>query len=269
MPLPSGIAQGLFGAKLPEYNTPGIGDGAFPMGQQQAMQAPFQWGQGGRRLTPEQIAAERAIAQSLMGSDYSPVQHWSQGLGRVADNVLGAFRDKDALKAQDENQRYSAEQLKALTNPSGLPSAMGGPGVSSPAPGPNIAAMLADPYLDPNVKAVAQRQLDMQTFEQKEKLKAQYAEPTPEERLAQVAFPNDPARQLQFLQGVAANKEDPFVSVIGNDTFGSYAGRQSGLSAILGAQGQPAAGAALPAPGTVVADPRKQGGQSATPTGNF
>lgn len=257
MPLPNGIVQGLMRGQ----------GGGIP--QQQAMQEPFVYGQGGRRMTPDQIAREREIAQSMMGVDYSPIASPWQGLARLSQNLLGGLREHDARKSQDENQRYSAEQLKALTNPSGLPSAMGGPGVSSPAPGPNIAAMLADPYLDPNVKAVAQRQLDMQTFEQKEKLKAQYAEPTPEERLAQVAFPNDPARQLQFLQGVAANKEDPFVSVIGNDTFGSYAGRQSGLSSILGAQGQPATGGPATNTGDIIEDPRKKGGQSATPAGTF
>src|SRR3546814_3158958 len=93
---------------------------------------------------------------------------------------------------------------------------------------------MADPYVPEGAKAVAQMQLDMANFERKQQLQAQYAEPTPEERLAKVAYPNDPARQLQFLQGVAANKEDPYVNIIGNDTFGTYAGRQSGLNAILG-----------------------------------
>src|SRR3546814_13686950 len=93
---------------------------------------------------------------------------------------------------------------------------------------------MADPYVPEGAKAVAQMQLDMANFERTQQLQAQYAEPTPEERLAKVAYPNDPARQLQFLQGVAANKADPYVIIIGTDPFGTYAGRQSGLNAILG-----------------------------------
>lgn len=231
---------------------------------------PFQWGSGGRRMTPEQIAREREIAQAMMQSDYSPVQHWSQGLGRVADGLLGGLRDRDARKAEQANLDYSDEILKSLMDPGGIPSASGAPGVASPAPGANnaaLSAILGDPYASPQVKALAKRQLDMADFETKQRLQAQYAEPTPEERLAKAAFPNDPARQLQFLQATAANKEDPFVNIIGNETFGTYAGRQSGLSKILGSQPQVAAPSTNT--GDVIPDPRKQGGPTPTASGGF
>ena len=241
---------------------------AGPIPQQQAMQEPFQWGRGGRRMTPEQIAREREIATAMMGVDYSPVQSPWQGLARVSENIVGALNKRKADKAEQSNQQYSDQILQSLMNPGGLPSAPGAPGVASPAPGANIAqlsAIVADPYASPQVQALAQRQLGLAEFETKQKLQAQYAEPTPEERLAKAAFPNDPARQSQFLQAVAANKEDPFVNVIGNPDFGTYAGRQSGLNAIIGAQPQGGA----PAPGTVVADPRKQGGPTPSASGGF
>ena len=230
-----------------------------PRRHMMSSQEPFQWGSGGRRMTPDQIAREREIAEAMSAVDYSPIQSPWQGLARLGENVLGGLRGREANKAEQANLDYSDEILQSLMNPGGVPSATGAPGVASPAPGANIrqlSAILADPYASPQVQALAKRQLDMADFETKQRLQAQYAEPTPEERLAKAAFPNDPARQAEFLKAVAANKEDPFVNVIGNETFGTYAGRQSGLNAIIGAQSNSAA----PAPGTVVPDPRKNDG---------
>src|SRR3546814_20801155 len=54
-----------------------------PVGQMQTAQ-PFTWGQGGQRLTPEDIALQRRLAAQQMqqGADFSPIGHWSQGLAR-------------------------------------------------------------------------------------------------------------------------------------------------------------------------------------------
>lgn len=82
---------------------------------------PFIWGQGGRRMTPEDIAHERALAARQMQSDYTPVQHWSQGLGRVADNVLGALRDRKAQKAADANAADGRRIAELLTQPPSVP----------------------------------------------------------------------------------------------------------------------------------------------------
>lgn len=227
---------------------------AAQLAQPQQPQAPFQWGAGGRRMTPEDIARERALAARMTQVDYSPVASPWQGLARVSENLVGAMRERKADKAAERNADYGQQIIQSLLNPGGVPSASGAPG--DPPPGANIAqlsAIMADPYVPDSARAVAQMQLDMANFERKQQLQAQYAEPTPEERLAKVAFPNDPARQLQFLQGVAANKEDPYVNIIGNDTFGTYAGRQSGLNAILGG----GASGATTKEGDIIPDPRK------------
>lgn len=149
--------------------------------QQQAPASPFQWGAGGRRMTPEQIAREREIANAMMGVDYLPIASPWQGLARVSENLLGGLRERGARKAEQANMQYSDEILASLMNPGGLPSATGAPGVASPAPGANglvedgrIARMAAaDPYLSPQVRAMAQRQLDMQDFERKQRIQAQ------------------------------------------------------------------------------------------------
>lgn len=93
----------------------------------------FTWGKGGRRMTPEDIARERALAARQMQSDYSPIQHWSQGLGRVADNVLGALRDRGAQKAAAANSADSMRIAELLTQPpqeAGMAAPVTGPGIT-------------------------------------------------------------------------------------------------------------------------------------------
>jgi hypothetical protein len=62
----------------------------------------FTWGSGGRKMTPDQLAAERqalAVMQAREG-DTSPVAHWSQGLGRVVNALAGNYRESKADKAE-------------------------------------------------------------------------------------------------------------------------------------------------------------------------
>lgn len=60
--------------------------------------------QAGPTLTPEQVARKRAIAEQLAqsGMDYSPVQHWTQGLARVANALAGNLEESRADKAEKE-----------------------------------------------------------------------------------------------------------------------------------------------------------------------
>lgn len=126
---------------------------------------PFVYGKGGKRMTPEQIAREREIANAMMGVDYSPVYSPWQGLARVSENIRGALGKRKADKAEQANMDYSDQILESLTNPGGVPSATGAPGVASPAPGANLnqlAAIISDPYVSESVKAIAGMQLEQQ-----------------------------------------------------------------------------------------------------------
>ena len=78
---------------------------------------PFVWGQGGAQLTPEQLAGQRDIASALAQADYSPVQNWAQGLGRVLDNFTGSqdLKRLDGQEAQMNEQR--AAQIAELLGP--------------------------------------------------------------------------------------------------------------------------------------------------------
>lgn len=99
------------------------------MGRQDSGPA-FVWGSGGRRMTPEDIVRERALAARQMQSDYSPVQHWTQGLGRVADNMLGALRDRSARRAAEVNAAESYNTIaRLLAAPDGTGNAAVSPGI--------------------------------------------------------------------------------------------------------------------------------------------
>lgn len=108
----------------------------------------FVWGNGGRRMTPAQIAVERALAQQQMqtGADYSPVQHWTQGVARVAQGAVGGFKDRAARRAGDANAAASADIARLL--------AAGDKGSG------DFDAILtgaaADPYIDPVVRNLAE-----------------------------------------------------------------------------------------------------------------
>ena len=78
----------------PPYTT-GIGDDlAIAQALQPGLGAgmaepttPFVWAHGGLKMSPAEAAAMRQQGMARAQGDYSPVQHWTQGLARVADNV--------------------------------------------------------------------------------------------------------------------------------------------------------------------------------------
>ena len=131
------LPQSPFDIRPTGYGTPGIGDG---LPQNQRAEA-FVWGQGGARLTPEQLLAQQEIARDQMQSDFSPVGHWTQGLGRVVDNAMGALDAKRLDKASQANKAESDAVTQALLS--------GG--------GDNAAIMQAmvNPYVSPEVRQMA------------------------------------------------------------------------------------------------------------------
>lgn len=114
--------------------------------------APFLWGAGGVRLTPEEVAAQRKYGQGLLaqGVDYSPIQSPWQGAARIAQALMGGWETGQADYAAKQNGAESASviaQSLALANggatPSAVPAAASMPGTPS-APidiTPNAAAI--------------------------------------------------------------------------------------------------------------------------------
>lgn len=83
--------------------------------QTPAAAAPFVWGEAGSRLSPDQIARQRQLAQQQMGIDMSPVGHWSQGAARVAQNIMGALDSRNLDRAEEQNSAAVQEIIAQLT----------------------------------------------------------------------------------------------------------------------------------------------------------
>lgn len=195
----------------------------------QPQQTPFVWGQGGSRLTPEQLAMERERAASMMQSDYSPVGHWSQGLGRVADNVLGAFEMKGVKKDEAEMQASRDAQIAQLL----------GAGNADLAP--------AFTSNDPVAQSLAETIFGLRNPKPSKPLEFQQI-------LIDAGFkPGTPEYQAEALR-LARAKNDPFITASLPDG-GFYGGPQSGfMTALTGGGGQavsPAAGTASPSPANI------------------
>lgn len=87
--------------------------------------ADFVWGQGGARLTPEDIAMQRRMAQALItqGADYSPVQSPWQGAARMAQGLLGGYQAGELDRASAQNATDSAAVIQALLGGGAVPAA--------------------------------------------------------------------------------------------------------------------------------------------------
>lgn len=188
---------------------------------------PFLWGKGGRRMTPDQIEQERAIAASLSQVDYSPVQHWTQGAARLGGNLLGAFRERRANKASEQNLTDSNLAMAKLLAPQ-ADTAQGGVN-------PAIAEILANPYLDGGVRKLAMDQYSQATkraqpIEVNGKLVdpatmqvlGDFSTPTEIERILSAAGyqPGTP-EYVELMRQAAQNKANPMQAVSGVDEQGN------------------------------------------------
>jgi hypothetical protein len=109
----------------------------------------FTWGAGGARLTPEQLELRQKAALAQTQPDYSPVQHWTQGLARVANNITGALelRDLDKQAAAAEKDKVSSVAALLAKGDNRSPSE----------PSPVVQALLSS---DPTVQKLAMWRLE-------------------------------------------------------------------------------------------------------------
>jgi hypothetical protein len=82
----------------------------------QAAPEPFMWGAGGSRVTPEQVAQMRQMAQAEMAdaSSGAPVAHWLQGLNRSLGAITGGLQMRRADKADAQITADSDAVTQAL-----------------------------------------------------------------------------------------------------------------------------------------------------------
>lgn len=81
-----------------------------------AVNTPFLWGSGGRKLTPEEVERRREIENAILskGVDFSPVADPLQGLGRVANAAAGAFRRNRLGTAEEEIGKVNQGLIASL-----------------------------------------------------------------------------------------------------------------------------------------------------------
>lgn len=111
---------------------------------------PFIWGQGGSRMTAEDIARERQMAQRQIqaGADYSPIASPWQGLARVAQGITGGLQMRNARRAGETNAAEGDAITQALLAGGGSGGAAGDP----------VLAALLNPNTPEPVRALAQMQ---------------------------------------------------------------------------------------------------------------
>lgn len=87
--------------------------------------APFVWGAGGSKKTPEQIAQEKEVAAEILmrAGNTSPVGHWTQGAARVVDALGGVIKERRANAAGEENASHNQSVIAKLLSGQATPSA--------------------------------------------------------------------------------------------------------------------------------------------------
>lgn len=178
---------------------------------------PFVFGKGGKRMTPEDVELEKRIAQAQMaqGADFSPVAHWTQGLARASQGILGGLQARDTRRAGDANAAESSAVIEAL---------LAGGDQSPDEANRSILAALANPYVNEQARGIAQ-------MEYKRRNPAPPA-PTEFERQLQASgvVPGSP-EWTQAMKTSVSNKLDPWTNlVVGGN---SVAGRQSQVQQAL------------------------------------
>ena len=124
------------------------------------LSTPFMWGSGGQAVTEDDIARRRKLAQTLLerGTGFEPIQHWTQGLAKVANAIAGMrqnqFADEDAQAKRKADREMIAGLLTgALPAPvGGAVAGAGGQTVPSMPPDPSGAPA---PSVSPAVARVA------------------------------------------------------------------------------------------------------------------
>lgn len=107
---------------------------------------PFVWGDGGTRMTPEEIARRREMAAALIaqGADFSPVVNPWQGIARLGQGWLGGRLAGLANEREGELNRYNEDLIASLLG-------QGGDGAEPVNPG----AIFADPSATPVTRELA------------------------------------------------------------------------------------------------------------------
>lgn len=176
---------------------------------------PFVWGAGGSRLSPDAIARQREMAMQQMqaGADYSPVGHWSQGLARVAQSLLGSWQNKKLDKAEAGDAAEAQERIASLLAPQGGGDRSG-----------QLLGVLADPNASPQEQMVAKMLY--------ERNNPKPQAPTEFERILQASgIIRGSPEWTEAMKTKVANTLDPFTNLVvgGNSVMGRQSAVQQAM----------------------------------------
>lgn len=208
--------------------------GMMPQQQQQPAE-PFVYGKGGRRLTPDEVEMQRKLGMAQMqgGADYSPIQHWTQGLARASQGILGGMQVAEARKAGDANAAESSAVARALVE-----------GGSGPDNESSVLDALVNPYVDDRTRGLAEMRFKAMQPKQKE--------PNAWEQMLLGAGLQPGTEQWRSANADAIRaKNDPIITV-SLPGGGIFNGPQSELANVLQGGGGQTSGAA---PGATPAAP--------------
>jgi hypothetical protein len=114
----------------------------------------FTWGSGGNKLTAADRNRRMAEALIAKGTDTSPVQHWAQGLNRVAQALLGGMYMNDADRSDKAGAAGVAADAALLMGGGGAsPAVASAPAGAAPSmAGGGGARTMAMPNVSPEIK---------------------------------------------------------------------------------------------------------------------
>lgn len=112
--------------------------------------APFFWGSGGSKDSP---SSRRKLADALLksGMDFSPVQHWTQGLARMAQALVGGYESGQIGKEEKASNEAIANALAGTLGGSSAPAAAA-PAAAPSMAGGGAARSMAMPNISPEMK---------------------------------------------------------------------------------------------------------------------
>lgn len=123
----------------------------------------FTWGAGGARMTPDEIAARRKVADALMaqagnGSPFAPgtrgaAGQWTQGLAQIAKGISAGLDYRAADQASKANDAENKQMIAALLG-GGAPAAAASPVASAATAAVPTSVAASGPVVPDDTNAV-------------------------------------------------------------------------------------------------------------------
>lgn len=149
-------------------------------------------------VSPDDYKRKMAYALMMQGSSAEPIQHWTQGLARLAQGALGGYQVyQDEQKQKQDEADATAAYLKYLHPQGGVPTAASPAAPAAPPATSPVAAALApqgpSPPVQPSSKVWGDKEAeDAGLYEKPTQVASLGAVPMPQPRPAAAALAATP-----------------------------------------------------------------------------